>query len=116
MMGIRIRRAERNQERYVRWGGERYAVVSGPSVLFNCRGPYGSREASVVHLSDCWKSDILAMRRGRGRPSELNGSAAVCKYPGWIARTSPVWHPLSYRCKQVSPTSLIQKREKRIEF
>ena len=50
MIGIRIRRTERDRERYVRWGrrGEiRHRWRSRGA--FNCRGPYGSREASVVH-------------------------------------------------------------------
>lgn len=35
MIGIRIRRAERDRERYVRWGGGvgRYAIVGVPGVL-----------------------------------------------------------------------------------
>jgi len=53
MIGIRIRRTEGVGEGYVRWrgGGEiRHRLWSQGA--FNCRGPYGSREASVVHEKD----------------------------------------------------------------
>ena len=50
MIGIRIKRTEGVRERYVRWrGGGEIRHRLRFQGAFNCRGPYGSREASVVH-------------------------------------------------------------------
>jgi hypothetical protein len=96
MIGIRIGRAERDREGSVRWGGGvgRYAIVGGPGVLLIVEDltEAARRQWPRKNVFLTAGSGILfeAMRRRRGRPSELNGSAAaVCNYPGWIARTPP---------------------------
>lgn len=94
MIGIRIRRAGRNQERSVRRGGGRYAIADGLCVLLTVEALTEAARrqwpTKKIRFSGGWESGILveAMRRKRGRPSELDGSAAaVCNYPGWITFT-----------------------------